>query len=226
MVNTQEQLKEIVIEKNQHNELFLDLSPKDTKQYAESCSVTYRYILKEASSLSLKIFSVGDHSMAPRVEVILQGQGASATIHGCYALTGTAQQKIELVQEHQAPHTKSFSLLHSALTDQADFVYHGIIKVAQEAHGANAALYNKNILLSSTAKVVAVPSLEVLTNAVHCKHGTATSSFDSEQLFYLQSRGLSLNKAKGILLAAFFGNEFSIELTDRDRLIQQLLTNS
>lgn len=226
MVNTQEIIKERVIEKNQHVEHFLDLSSKDAGLYAEACTVIYRFTLQEASSLSLKIFSIGDHSSACRVEVILQGQRACATIHGCYALTAKAQQHLELVQDHQASYTTSYSLVHSALTDQADFAYSGIIKVAQEARGADAALYNKNILLSSTAKVVAVPSLEVLTNSVQCKHGTATSSFDAEQLFYLQSRGLSLDNSKELLIAAFLSDEFGVEHRDRDRIIKQLLTNS
>ncbi|MCP6768902.1 SufD family Fe-S cluster assembly protein, partial [Klebsiella pneumoniae] len=84
---------------------------------------------------------------------------------------------------------------------------------------------NKNLLLSNTAKVVSVPSLEVLTNSVQCKHGTATSCYNEEQLVYLQSRGIPEQKAKELLLTGFFGIETGLNKDQLEHIMHQLLKN-
>jgi Fe-S cluster assembly protein SufD len=51
-----------------------------------------------------------------------------------------------------------------------------------------------------------VPSLEVLTNDVQCKHGTAVGQLDVQHLLYMQSRGIGIKEAKKILIHGFFSN--------------------
>ncbi|MGE0206938.1 MAG: SufD family Fe-S cluster assembly protein, partial [Candidatus Babeliales bacterium] len=54
------------------------------------------------------------------------------------------------------------------------------------------------------------PNLEVKTNNVSCKHGSAVGTLDPEHVFYMQARGLSVQKAQelytdGFLQAVFDG---------------------
>ena len=62
-------------------------------------------------------------------------------------------------------------------------------------------------MLSSTATVHSNPQLEIYNNDVKCSHGSTTGQLDSEMLFYLQSRGINLERAKMMLLSGFL-NEF------------------
>ena len=43
----------------------------------------------------------------------------------------------------------------------------------------------------------------IYNNDVKCSHGSSTGEIDNDALFYLRSRGISLQKAKKMLLHAF-----------------------
>ena len=47
---------------------------------------------------------------------------------------------------------------------------------------------------------------------MQCAHGATAGEIDSEALFYLRSRGLSENKARGLLIRAFLAETLSANL--------------
>jgi Fe-S cluster assembly protein SufD len=49
----------------------------------------------------------------------------------------------------------------------------------------------------------AKPELEIFADDVKCSHGTTTGQFDDEAIFYLQTRGVSKELAKNLLVEAF-----------------------
>jgi Fe-S cluster assembly protein SufD len=51
--------------------------------------------------------------------------------------------------------------------------------------------------------VHSTPALEILTDDVKCKHGSATGQIDPAQLFYLRSRGIDLRDATLMLTRSF-----------------------
>lgn len=145
-------------------------------------------------------------SVQVKIECILRGAGAHAHIYGAYILSGVHAVKIDTVQHHEAAHTSSSLIMKGALRDTSSAHYHGTIRVEKEARGAYASQENKNILLSSAARAVSVPNLEVLNNEVKCFHGSAIGTFDAQQLFYAASRGIDEKTAERILLEGFFAD--------------------
>jgi Fe-S cluster assembly protein SufD len=71
------------------------------------------------------------------------------------------------------------------------------------AQKTDAAQTNKNLLLSREALVHSTPQLEILADDVKCRHGATTGQHDETALFYLRSRGLSLEAARSLLTVAF-----------------------
>ena len=67
------------------------------------------------------------------------------------------------------------------------------------------------MLLSKDASANFVPSLEILENEVSAGHGAVVKSIDPEEIFYLRSRGISLEKANELLISGFL-NSFGVEL--------------
>ena len=53
-------------------------------------------------------------------------------------------------------------------------------------------------------QVKAEPNLEILNNEVRASHGATLKTIDEQQLLYLQSRGLSKNKAEKLIIDGFF----------------------
>ena len=62
---------------------------------------------------------------------------------------------------------------------------------------------SKAILISDKASANAKPVLEIYADDVVCAHGATVGELDDEQLFYLNSRGISVDKAREILIKAF-----------------------
>ncbi|MCB1582757.1 MAG: SufD family Fe-S cluster assembly protein [Marinicella sp.] len=61
----------------------------------------------------------------------------------------------------------------------------------------------KNILLSEDAKIFSKPELEVYADEVVAAHGSTIGALDEQSLFYLQSRGISIEQAREIMIESF-----------------------
>ena len=49
-----------------------------------------------------------------------------------------------------------------------------------------------------------MPKLEIIADDVRCTHGASFTDYDADQLFYLESRGLTANQAKFAIVSGFF----------------------
>ena len=107
------------------------------------------------------------------------------------------------IQVHEAPNCTSNLLCKNVLRNEAKSIFSGLIKVSKEAQHTDAYQTNRNLLLSSEAKADSLPGLEILANEVKCSHGATTSRIDPQELFYLQSRGMSLKDAEKLIALGF-----------------------
>jgi Fe-S cluster assembly protein SufD len=122
------------------------------------------------------------------------------------------------IQHHIAPHGTSNLLFKNALLDESKSVFSGLIKVDPKAQNTDSFQTNRNLLLSKEAEADSLPGLEILANEVKCSHGATTSKIDDQELFYLQSRGISKSIAEKLIVLGFFediigraGNSDTIE---------------
>ena len=82
-------------------------------------------------------------------------------------------------------------------------MFRGAIVVAEGADGSDAALSNKNLLLSANAEIDTKPELEIYADEVKAAHGATIGQLDERALFYLRSRGIGLAQARSLLTLAF-----------------------
>ena len=82
-------------------------------------------------------------------------------------------------------------------------VFHGGILIREGADGTDAALSNKNLLLSDNAEIDTQPVLEIHADEVKAAHGATVGQLDANALFYLRSRGLTQAEARQLLTTAF-----------------------
>ncbi len=166
--------------------------------------VEYHIFLHTKAQLDVLILLIDSYKLSVVIYVHLQGDGAQASINGIYALDSDQNVSIKTFQYHRAQHTTSDVVMKGMLKDQSQAHFQGLIFIDKQAKKTQASQENKNILLSKQAKVISVPSIEVLQHDVQCCHGSAIGKFDQEQLWYLQSRGLSQLKAYELLIQSFF----------------------
>ena len=78
-----------------------------------------------------------------------------------------------------------------------------MIHVHEGAQRTDAVQSNDTILLSGAAEADSRPRLEIYADDVKCTHGATVGELDEDALFYLRSRGISLEQARRMLVRAF-----------------------
>jgi Fe-S cluster assembly protein SufD len=105
--------------------------------------------------------------------------------------------------EHAAPATTSRESYRGIADSRGRGVFNGKVIVEAGADGSDARLTSQNLLLSAGAEIDTKPELEIYADDVKCSHGATVGQLDPAALFYLRSRGLPLDAARRMLIAAF-----------------------
>ena len=82
-------------------------------------------------------------------------------------------------------------------------------------YSTDAGQISRNLLLVPKATVNVKPNLQIVADDVVCTHGCTVSDLEEEELFYIQSRGLSPTTARSLLVAGF-GLEIVSKLEHED----------
>ncbi len=133
----------------------------------------------------------------------LDGQGIETHLNGLYM--GHDNQLIDTHTyiNHAKPHCESHEIYQGILSEQAKGVFSGKIHVRPDAQKTDAKQSNNCLLLSDTARIDSKPQLEIYADDVKCTHGATIGQLDENAVFYLQSRGISQQRARNILTYAF-----------------------
>ncbi|HXA41729.1 MAG TPA: Fe-S cluster assembly protein SufD [Candidatus Solibacter sp.] len=152
----------------------------------------------------LVVAATGARLSKTYMDVAMLGAGSTARISGLIIGQGKQHFDFQSLQDHFAPNCMSDLLVKGALRDEAVSVYSGLIKIRKDAQHSDAYQANRSLILSPKAKADSIPKLEIEANDVRCTHGATMGQVDPDQLFYLQSRGFSLDEAQNTLVHGFF----------------------
>jgi Fe-S cluster assembly protein SufD len=178
-----------------------------------------KIIIKENEEKIIPLLWLGKETELA-YDIKLAGKGASIKFVGL--LLGHENQSLQLSVKvvHQAQNTKSEIIIKSALHDTSKVDIDGLVKIEKGAKGTNAWLAAHLLLLSEKAKGKAIPSLEILENDIKAGHATTVGRINDMEMFYLQSRGLSKDSAKKLIVEGFLNSmitEFPKSLADKAR---------
>ena len=104
---------------------------------------------------------------------------------------------------HYFPNCKSYESYKGIMKENGVGVFNGKVIVHENAQKIEAFQQNNNILLNDEASIYSKPELEIYADDVKCSHGSTTGQFDQESIFYLRARGLTLKKAKELMILGF-----------------------
>ncbi|NOZ14200.1 MAG: SufD family Fe-S cluster assembly protein [Acidobacteria bacterium] len=130
----------------------------------------------------------------------LSGRGAGLKLHQAVIAGGSAVNDTVLKAIHSAPQTESDMHTVTYAAGNSRSALNGLIHVKPGSEEARAYQQAKNYILSPEAFSAGYPQLEIENQNVSCSHGTAMHSFDENQLFYLNARGIPSDQAKRMIL--------------------------
>ncbi|MEX0959052.1 MAG: Fe-S cluster assembly protein SufD [Burkholderiales bacterium] len=124
-------------------------------------------------------------------------------IDGLALIAGRQLADTHSAIDHAHAHGRSRQLHKTVVGGAAHAVFNGKILVRPGAQQTNSAQESRNLLLTPRAHVDTKPQLEIFADDVKCAHGATVGQIESEELFYLKSRGLADDAARGLLTYAF-----------------------
>lgn len=194
-------------------------------------SVVVTAVLAEAAQLGLTAAAAGhdDASLLAHL-AFMQHSGSALALNSVSAGWGFSRLEPRIVQVDGGARTRLRALqwveatqladthslvrfegpegtldqLHKTVADgRGRSVFNGAVQVPREAQRTDAAQLSRSLLLSDRARIDTKPELEIVADDVKCAHGATVSQLQSEELFYLRSRGIGEAQAARLLLDGY-----------------------
>ncbi len=140
-------------------------------------------------------FTSGGAWHVSKLRMDLVGPGTECHLRGLFGGHGKARAEHRTHQHHGTPNGFSNLLFKTLLAGEAHSIYQGIITVPQIAQKTDAYQTCRNLMLDPGTHAEAIPKLEIIADDVKCSHGASIGTLNKEQLFYLQTRGLTYREA-------------------------------
>ncbi|MCL5003964.1 MAG: SufD family Fe-S cluster assembly protein [Patescibacteria group bacterium] len=139
-----------------------------------------------------------------KLTVWLEGRGSRVEILGALLGGGEEESKISIRVIHKGRETSAYIHLRTVLFGQSRSLFSGLIRIEKDAIGSGSLLEDRVLVLGEAARAESVPSLEIEANEVKASHAATVGRIDEEQLFYLESRGVSRATAVRMIVEGFF----------------------
>ncbi|MEK7672437.1 MAG: Fe-S cluster assembly protein SufB [Patescibacteria group bacterium] len=162
--------------------------------------------------------------------VFLMGKGAKGEIQSLAFAGKNQHQDAGAKIIHAAPNTTSKIVSKSISKDGGRTTYRGLVKVNKGAKNIKCHVSCDALLLDEHSRSDTYPTMQIEENNVALAHEATVAKIGEEQLFYLQTRGLTAEEAASTIVNGFakpiikqLPMEYAIEL---NRLLELEMTGS
>lgn len=164
------------------------------------------FVQDEGSNFTINTVTTGSLLTRNGLNVLVEGENCHTEMNGAYL--GTEKQHLDnhTLIDQMDSNCISSETYKGVMDDKSVGVFNGKVIVRQDAQNIEAYQSNGNVLLSDNSTVNSKPELEIYADDVRCSHGSTIGQIDEDALFYLRSRGISKDKAKKLMVAAFIGD--------------------
>jgi Fe-S cluster assembly protein SufB len=104
---------------------------------------------------------------------------------------------------HVAPHTTSNIVSKSLSKEGGRTSYRGLLKIIKGAYNAKSKIQCDALIFDKESQTDTYPTIDVKESRVDIGHEASVSKISDEQLLYLQSRGLTEQEARAMIVNGF-----------------------
>ncbi len=166
--------------------------------------VTKRGMAREDATVEWVDANLGSKLTMKFPCVYLMGERSKAEILSV-AFAGDGQhQDAGAKVIHAAPNTTSRITSKSISKGGGRASYRGLVKAYPNAENCKVSVECDALLLDENSRSDTYPTMEIASEDVSIEHEARVSKIAEEQIFYLQSRGLSEDEARMLIVNGFF----------------------
>ncbi len=134
---------------------------------------------------------------------ILEGDESVGEFYSVALTNGFMQADTGTKMIHLGKNTKSTIISKGISADKSHNTYRGLVKVFSKAEGARNYTQCDSMLVGNKCSANTFPYIEVHNRSASIEHEASTSKMNEEQLFYLESRGISREDAINMVVNGF-----------------------
>lgn len=150
------------------------------------------------------------HSM----ESIVNGHDAKSDIDWIFYARGSERYALSATNTFEAENGGGEITMQGVAEQTAHVGCNGLINIGLGGKGTDTYLTESVLMLDPTAKIDAIPGLEIKTNDVKASHSATVSRVTAEDLYYFAARGIPEEEARQMFIIGFLSG--SIEHTAPD----------
>jgi Fe-S cluster assembly protein SufB len=161
---------------------------------------------------------------------VLMGDNSQGSFYSVALTNNYMQADTGTKMIHIGKNTKSTIISKGISAEKSQNVYRGLVKIMPSATGARNYSQCDSMLIGDQCAANTFPFIDVKNDTATVEHEATTSKISADQIFYLQSRGFSSEKAISLIVNGFCKDvfktlplEFSVEAV---KLIEMKLENS
>lgn len=160
-----------------------------------------QFIIKRNAVLNLSYGELTQSDFSRKTHVLLQEEGASVVLYT--ATLSSSTKRYQILCEHAAPHTESNMKNYFVLLKDGSCSMDAIGKINKGAFGAKSHQISRGLTFDQQKRAVILPQLLIDENDVEASHATTLGQLDENQMYYLQSRGLTRDEATQLITIGY-----------------------
>lgn len=147
--------------------------------------------------------NIGSKATMKYPSVYLRGEKAKANILSLSIAGKDQHQDCGAKTIHLASDTSSIIISKSISKNGGKNTFRGFVKVAKDVKNCKAKMSCHSLLLDNKSRANSFPVIDAFDSSSKVSHEALISSIEEDQLFYLQSRGISKKDAEALIINGF-----------------------
>ena len=169
------------------------------------------------AKFSMQNVSLGTGKLEHNLLSDVRGAQAESSVDWLFYSKNSERQHINARNVFHAQDGGGEIVMKGVAENEAHTVCAGMIEIELDGGGTDTYLTEDVLMLDTTAKVDAVPGLEIKTNDVKASHSATVSKVTAENLFYFASRGIPGHVAREMYVLGFLGGLTQRIANERER---------
>lgn len=163
------------------------------------------YICKDNEKLEVDLVDVSDINSEVNLLIKVKKK-SNVIIHLSSLGSSNNRKRYNIKMNHLFSDSQSSCEIFCVAKGRSDIFSIIETKISKKAGGTKSAQRIKGIMLSDNATIGGEPNLIIDKNDVKAAHGLAIGKINTENMFYLMSKGIKRQEAEKLIIFGFFNN--------------------
>lgn len=159
----------------------------------------------QAADSQLNVYTAffDQHDLYTDTFTSLDGDGSNASVKTVAITNGQQHQEVHTRIDNHGLHTDGEIQQNGVALDSGVLNFHAVGKIYHGSHESKSNQESRLLTLNQESRGETDPVLLIEDNDVDAGHAASIGKVDADQLYYLQSRGLTLQQAQILLTKGF-----------------------